>query len=597
MFDARRAFRWRHALIVVACLVPAGLVAAQPTIDPDAVLVDGRQGSVGLGVQGDGWNADAFRFLTDALAFAADQGKTEVWVRACDADGSLHPDYVQYPDRSSANPAGTDDPADFFDLPPRITIYGGFSGTEIERKERNPELHESILSGNIGSLASRSDNSHTVVVRRYIDDEIDEESQLHGVVVEDGEAKVPATIGSPPDPALLEAYRWNVAGGAIFEERCFIVRCVFRRNEALAGGAILDLVRADVTLGPSSLEVRCSTFHDNRATGTSAAVALPDASGGGLDTGTVFGGGVLAGGGVVKGLALFSNVIAHDNAATVASGGVIGFGGAGGGATLKHCTFTGNASGSDRGGAIWISAGGIGAEAELDIENSIVWENSTAATAPSLFERNVFLANSPGATVFAPEHSIMQGAAGAGVPPTTPATPDTLLDVDPIFVDAGLRDFRLQAISPAVDAGDELLAAADDRDVDDDDDLGEQEPDREIGVRTVGAEADLGAIEYCPKEAADIDDDRGVGFDDLLLLLAQYGVCTGTCSADLDGDGTVGFADLLILLEAWGWCEAEGEGGNEAPESVTDCIEKVGTSDPQVLAACIEAMLRLEAGE
>jgi len=36
---------------------------------------------------------------------------------------------------------------------------------------------------------------------------------------------------------------------------------------------------------------------------------------------------------------------------------------------------------------------------------------------------------------------------------------------------------------------------------------------------------------------------------------------------------------------------------NVPPQSIGDCIEKVGTSDPQVLAACIEAMLRLEAGE
>ena len=52
----------------------------------------------------------------------------------------------------------------------------------------------------------------------------------------------------------------------------------------------------------------------------------------------------------------------------------------------------------------------------------------------------------------------------------------------------------------------------------------------------------------CP---TDLDGSGATGFDDLLLVLTQYG---GPGSADLDGSGAVGFSDLLLLLAAWGPC-------------------------------------------
>ena len=56
----------------------------------------------------------------------------------------------------------------------------------------------------------------------------------------------------------------------------------------------------------------------------------------------------------------------------------------------------------------------------------------------------------------------------------------------------------------------------------------------------------------CP---ADLDTDRGVDFDDLLILLAFWGPCGELCLGDIDGDREVGFDDLLLLLAAWGPCE------------------------------------------
>jgi 5'-nucleotidase/UDP-sugar diphosphatase len=52
---------------------------------------------------------------------------------------------------------------------------------------------------------------------------------------------------------------------------------------------------------------------------------------------------------------------------------------------------------------------------------------------------------------------------------------------------------------------------------------------------------------------ADLDRDDDVDFDDLLILLADFGLCGSfPCPSDLDGDGTVDFDDLLSVLARFG---------------------------------------------
>ena len=59
----------------------------------------------------------------------------------------------------------------------------------------------------------------------------------------------------------------------------------------------------------------------------------------------------------------------------------------------------------------------------------------------------------------------------------------------------------------------------------------------------------------CP---ADIDDSGAVDFDDLLLILSEWGPykdCPPFIPADIDEDCDVDFDDLLRVLAAWGPCE------------------------------------------
>ena len=52
---------------------------------------------------------------------------------------------------------------------------------------------------------------------------------------------------------------------------------------------------------------------------------------------------------------------------------------------------------------------------------------------------------------------------------------------------------------------------------------------------------------------ADGDDDGVVGFEDLALVLADWGPCD-FCAGDVDRNGRIDLGDLLFVLSAWGSC-------------------------------------------
>lgn len=77
--------------------------------------------------------------------------------------------------------------------------------------------------------------------------------------------------------------------------------------------------------------------------------------------------------------------------------------------------------------------------------------------------------------------------------------------------------------------------------------------DPAIGNHGAPVVMDMGTL-VLPGNPADLDDNGSVGINDLLLLLANWGMCpqSGECVGDLDCDGIVGISDFLALLAAWG---------------------------------------------
>ena len=153
------------------------------------------------------------------------------------------------------------------------------------------------------------------------------------------------------------------------------------------------------------------------------------------------------------------------------------------------------------------------------------------------------------------------------------------IDVDPLFVDADGPDddpetwednnYRLQADSPCIDAGDNEAVPPDSADLDDDGDTDEPTPfDLDGYARIVDgdgdeeADVDMGAYEFqtdlpCPW---DLNGDGEVGPFDLALVLGFWGPCEepctpeATCTTDLDGDCATGPFDLALILGFWGPC-------------------------------------------
>jgi hypothetical protein len=156
------------------------------------------------------------------------------------------------------------------------------------------------------------------------------------------------------------------------------------------------------------------------------------------------------------------------------------------------------------------------------------------------------------------EYSNVQGGfAGAGN-----------VSVNPMFVDADGadndpatavdNDYRLNATSPCVDAGDSTAVPADVTvDLD-----GEARfvdiasmPDTGVPVLPGGTVVDMGAFEVQPLPLcpADVNGDGSVNITDLLAVIASWGAAGGN-PADVNGDGTVNIADLLGVIAAWGAC-------------------------------------------
>jgi hypothetical protein len=179
----------------------------------------------------DGWTwADAYPSLQDGLA------------AALKGDEILVAEGLYRPDEDSAHPLGTGDRTATFVLTNGVMVCGGFSADGGSWRVREPNIYETILSGDLDqndvNVAQaehlldhplRADNSYTVVSAFACDST----TVLDGFTITGGNANA---TGTGADPATCGAGMYNGNEG-----NPTLANCTFKSNSARRGGSIFNV--------------------------------------------------------------------------------------------------------------------------------------------------------------------------------------------------------------------------------------------------------------------------------------------------------------------------------------------------------------------
>ncbi len=428
--------------------------------------------------EGDGssW-ANAAPELADALKAAiTDNSIEEIWV----ANGTYIPLY-RADDNGTSFACSLTVRDNTFRLLPNVKIYGGFAGGETDTTGRDFIANETILSGDIGTAGNHSDNAyHVAMAVGNIGSAV-----LDGFTITRGNANV--NFNYNIDGNLV--YRSKGGGMQIIAASPLVNQCLFNNNYALLDGGAMYI-------NTSSAIVKSTVFSNNEADDKGGAVAADLSPAVFSDNqfnenkvlnamslqggGAVYGNGSamtfrkcdftsneVNGSGQGGGMFLLGNAKTTISACNI-SGNVAG--GEGGGLYTNNTTteiinsaIYGNVSGAD-GGAIYnyfftncsiknstIAAnraagqgGGIVFAATGNVSNSIIYNNLAPA-----------YSNIWDFTIPTVSHSIIQGGyAGTNN-----------FDLTPLFINpqsaasapTTTGDYRLQACSPALNAGNNSL--------------------------------------------------------------------------------------------------------------------------------------------
>jgi predicted outer membrane repeat protein len=259
--------RFSLSVQIIICFIVSSIVLYPATIFVNPAASGGNNGS--------NWN-DAYTSLSDALAAAAPGD--HIWV----VQGVYKP-AVQH----DFNGNGADVREVTFSLPSNVKLYGGFTGTEINLNERNWELNQTILSGDI-------DNNDTNIDGNFIAETVSDitgnnayhviytfnagtGTELNGFIITGGSADIPVPVDAF-DPNRDGGGWYNQLGGAENSGSPYIINTVFSGNFASSeGGAFYSAgtLNGEVT----SLIDNC-TFTGNQSGATGGAVYLGSFSAG-----------------------------------------------------------------------------------------------------------------------------------------------------------------------------------------------------------------------------------------------------------------------------------------------------------------------------
>ncbi len=370
-----------------------GMIDAMATIEvpdgPSIVYVDASNTGTKNGLS---W-ASAYTNLQNALDGA--EANSEIWV----SSGTYTPT------RSGSTPARTDT----FMLKDGVGIYGGFSGVETSRNQRDWVSNVTTLSGEILNPGI-ADNCYHVVTGNGVSDS----TVLDGFVIRDGRTAM-TTPGTDDDGAgMLNIassplirnciFTNNVAarrGGGMFcssSSAPVVENCVFRDNESenYRGGGLFGTA--------SPVRVTNCEFYNNSARDGGAICDSKDPS------------------------LLITNCTTYENSATNGGGIYISCNSSYDCTTdLANCTFYENSA--NNGGAVY----GKNVDTNPIITSCILWGNSSLCGE---------ICNVDGATATLSYCDIQDGYSGTGNITGTP-----------MFTNPGSGDFHLSGSSPCINNG------------------------------------------------------------------------------------------------------------------------------------------------
>jgi hypothetical protein len=364
--------------------------------DNNSSIFPGSQGRIYVNKIASGNNSgvswlDAYTSLQDALsATGSCADNVEIWVA-----------------KGTYTPAASDRTISFV-MKNKVAIYGGFTGTETLLSQRNWTTNATILSGDLlgddAGFNNNSENSYHVLNNSSLNNT----AILDGFTIKGGNANGEGN--------------WRLGGGMYNTNSSpTITNCSFSSNNANSYGGMYNYNFSSPTLTNCSFSGNTATYYGGGLYNYSnSSPILTNCSFTG-NTSTSGGGGMVND---YNSSPTLTNCSFSDN--TVTSGG-------GGGMlnysnsspTLTNCSFSGNTA-TYGSGMLNIDL------SSPTLTNCIIWGNSSGV--------DNYDGSSPSIS-----YSLVQGvSSGTGnINGTT----------DPLFVDAANGNLRLQACSPAINAG------------------------------------------------------------------------------------------------------------------------------------------------
>lgn len=184
---------------------------------------------------GTSW-ANAYTSLQSAIADSC----AEIWVAA----GTYKPTF------------GTDQFISFI-IKNGVSIYGGFSGTETIRDQRNSDINVTTLSGDIGIIGDSVDNSLNVITGNNIDNS----TILDGFIISSGNAHLSThnsggggginLINSSPkitNVIIRDNYGINGGGMYLNNSSPILTNVTFEKNTAYIAGAMYSEINSNPSL-------------------------------------------------------------------------------------------------------------------------------------------------------------------------------------------------------------------------------------------------------------------------------------------------------------------------------------------------------------